>query len=135
MKIFLSILIACSLLASCATTNVKPMYYWNPTVKVKNKNDKTALVSTSYVNTLWALKKTPTDDSKKAYANQLLYIIEASNNNNANVPPGVYAEYGYILLLGGQKDESLKYFKLEQQLYPLSNAYIQKIITKIENNK
>lgn len=48
------------------------------------------------------------------------------------VPPGLYAEYGYLLYKTGKKDEGLSFLRQEIKLYPESERYISRIIKQIE---
>ena len=48
------------------------------------------------------------------------------------MPPGLYAEYGFLLYKTGKKEEGLNYMKQEKALYPESDAYISRIIKQLE---
>ncbi len=48
------------------------------------------------------------------------------------VPPGLYAEYGYLLYKTGKKDEGLTFLKQEITAYPESEKYISRIIKQLE---
>lgn len=48
------------------------------------------------------------------------------------MPPGMYAEYGYLLYKTGKKDEGLAFLKKEVELYPESDTYISRIIKQLE---
>lgn len=99
-------------LVGCATTQNRPEYVWN-----------------NYSSSLYNTKKASTDGSLKNHKELLLSIMEESKTKNRRVPPGVYCEYGYILLKGGNKEEALKYFDLEEQTYPESKVFIQNLKT------
>lgn len=49
---------------------------------------------------------------------------------SGKIPPGIYAEYGYVLYEKGNFPEAIKYFKKEQDKWPESNI----IMTKMINN-
>jgi hypothetical protein len=49
---------------------------------------------------------------------------------SGKVPPGIYAEYGYVLYEQGNFPEAIEYFKKEQAKWPESNV----IMTKMINN-
>lgn len=98
-----------ALLAGCASQN-RPRYVWK-----------------DYSSSLYYIKKTPTEESLKYHKNLLLAIIEESKSSNVRVPPGVYCEYGYILLKEGKKQEAFGYFDLEEQTYPESKVFIQNL--------
>jgi hypothetical protein len=105
------ILISTSLIG-CATTQNRPEYVWK-----------------GYSSSLYGSKKTPTDESLKNHKELLLSIMEESKTKNYRVPPGVYCEYGYILLKEGKKEDALKYFDLEEQTYPESRVFIHNLKT------
>lgn len=88
----------------------KPLYYWG-----------------NYSNTLYKYKKTPNDSNLQKHKEELVKIIKKSRELGINVPPGVSAEYGFILLKTGSKEEAIKYFDLEQQTYPESKTFMEKL--------
>ena len=47
-------------------------------------------------------------------------------------PPGICAEYGYMLYVAGKQEDGLKFLKQEIQLYPESEKYISRIIKQLE---
>ena len=96
----------------------KPTYYWE-----------------NYSSSLYKLKKTPNDENLQKHKETLVKIIEKSNKNNSRVPPGVYCEYGYILLKEGKTEEGLKYFSMEEQTYPESKIFIQRLKAKVVKEK
>jgi hypothetical protein len=48
------------------------------------------------------------------------------------VPPGVNAEYGYLLYKAGKKEEGLALLKAEIKAYPESETFISRIIKQLE---
>jgi len=63
----------------------------------------------------------------------LLLIMKNSENKNLRVPPGVYCEYGFLLLKEGKTDEALSYFNLEEKTYPESGILIRNIKSIAKN--
>ena len=47
-------------------------------------------------------------------------------------PPGMYAEYGYMLYRTGKKEEGIRMMKEEINWYPESEKYISRIIKQLE---
>jgi hypothetical protein len=86
------------------------MYYWG-----------------DYSNTLYHLKKTPSDESVLKHQQALEKIIEESKTRNLVVPPGVYAELGYIYLRQNKNQIAIQYFKMEKQIYPESALLMQRL--------
>lgn len=48
------------------------------------------------------------------------------------VPPGVNAEYGFLLYKAGKKEEGLALLKAEKDAYPESEKFISRIINQLE---
>lgn len=48
------------------------------------------------------------------------------------VPPGVNAEYGYLLYKAGKKKEGLALLRAEIKAYPESEKFISRIINQLE---
>jgi hypothetical protein len=109
-KICLSIIITVfSLLIGCATSN-KQLYSWG-----------------DYPYTLYNYKKYPCEETLQQHKEVLLHIIESSEKNGLKVPPGVFCEYGYILLKEGNEVEALQYFAMEEKAYPESKVFIERL--------
>lgn len=45
------------------------------------------------------------------------------------VPPGLYAEYGYLLMAKGRRDEAIVYFNKEKSAWPESTVLMEKLIS------
>lgn len=73
-----------------------------------------------------------TDELKVKMMDQYLKLIQKQKGSRKVVPPGLYAEYGYALYMGGKKEEGLSYLKQETKLYPESESYISRIIKQLE---
>lgn len=73
-----------------------------------------------------------TDELKVKMMDQYLKLIQKQKGSRKVVPPGLYAEYGYALYMGGKKEEGLSYLKQEIKLYPESESYISRIIKQLE---
>lgn len=56
--------------------------------------------------------------------------IMEKGEDSGKIPPGIYAEYGYVLYEKGNFSEAINYFKKEQDKWPESNV----IMTKMINN-
>lgn len=98
-----------ALLTGCVSQN-GPQYVWK-----------------DYSSSLYYIKKTPSEEGFKYHKDLLLTIIEESKTSNVRVPPGVYCEYGYVLLKEGKRQEAFGYFDLEEQTYPESRVFIRNL--------
>lgn len=69
-----------------------------------------------------------------ALSEQLLQAIETGG---ARVPPGMYAEYGTLLLQQGKTEEAVVYYRKEKELWPesehLMDAMINNLTSKANN--
>lgn len=104
-------------MAGCVTAQ-KPMYYWE-----------------DYCETLYKYKKSASDEDLKAHRTSLENIIAKSKENSARVPPGVYCEYGCMLVKEGRVEEGLQNISLEEQNYPESHVFIERLRAGIEGKK
>ena len=110
---FVLLLCVCYFFIGCASQ--KAMYYWG-----------------TYSNSLYDYKKFPNDENIAKYKGTLLNIIAESHERGLRVPPGVYCEYGYILMQEGSNKKAAKYFELEEQTYPESKVFIQKLKAQLD---
>ena len=58
-------------------------------------------------------------------------VIEKQKGVRKVVPPGVNAEYGYLLYKAGKKDEGLALLRAEITAYPESEKFISRIIKQL----
>lgn len=61
--------------------------------------------------------------------------ITAAEQHQRRVPPGVYADYGFLLYTRGDKARAIAYFQKERTLYPESTALMNKLIEKIQQQE
>ena len=114
-KLLILILLSLSYFAfGCATGN-KQMYYWG-----------------NYSSSLYKYKKAPNNETLDAHKQALVKIIEESKKEDMRVPPGVYCEYGYILMQEGKNTDAVNYFDLEEQTYPESKTFTQTLRAKFD---
>ncbi len=96
-------------LASCTTQ--KPLYSW----------DKYEITSYNYLKNS---DEKSTQELIETYQN----IIEKQKGTRGVVPPGVYADYGFILLQNNKSEEGKAMLLKEVALYPESKIFIDRII-------
>lgn len=107
-SIFISFLLFVFLfLIGCAS---QKQYYWG-----------------DYSNTLYAYRKNASDENLLKHKATLENIIQESADRNLRVPPGVYAELGYIYLRQNNNDTAIKYFDLEAKTYPESKLFMERL--------
>ena len=85
-----------------------------------------------YSKTLYCVSKDNNAEARTNHQQQLEEIISESKTNNLPVPPGIYAELGYINLRYGKSKEAIKLFQMETALYPESKPFMDRLINKAE---
>lgn len=100
-------------ISSCSTTDT--MYSWY-----------------NYEDITYQYSKKRTDELKVKVLEQYQKLTEKQKGSRKVVPPGLYAEYGYMLYMTGKQEEGLKFLKEEIKLYPESEKYISRIIKQLE---
>lgn len=106
-----SLLLACALaatLSGCATTG-RDNYDWG-----------------KYDPAMFAYYKDPTKEADFEAA--LLAIIQPAGSRHGVVPPGIYAEYGYLRLQQGKPAEAINFFREEEAHWPESQVFMERII-------
>jgi hypothetical protein len=106
------LILAVFFLASCKPT--RPLFYWG-----------------NYSDAYYKYIKKADDKATERYKTSIVNIIEKSKEWEIKVPPGIYAEYGYLFLQEGNKDEARKYFNLEMETYPESRIFMTKIMSNL----
>ncbi len=151
MKRLSAVLFAIIALSSCGTTN---LYYWGDGQNINMAN------TSKYESRLYDFYNKQTPDS---YC-ELLCVYENMTSHPSGsrgvVPPGICAEYGYLLLkeggaemfannasnrqmkaMGGNispdgfREKAMEMFKMEMELYPESRTFIAPIIERLGGNK
>lgn len=100
-------------MSSCITT--QSLYSWH-----------------DYEDATYQYSKKHTEDLKLKVLEEYKNVIESQNGVRGIVPPGMYAEYGYMLYKTGKKEEGIKFMEKEINLYPESEKYISRIIKQLE---
>ncbi len=79
----------------------------------------------NYEDKLYKYYKNPAEMGKMA---ESLAIIIEKGEVDGRVPPGIYAEYGYLLLITGKSGEAITYFEKEKMRWPESSILMDKMI-------
>ena len=106
-------IIAFLCVTSCTTQ--KPLYTW----------DKYYLTSYNYL-------KNSNEKSAEALIKTYENIINKQKGSRQTVPPGIYADYGMVLLQTNRVEEGKKMLQMEIALYPESAIFIGRILKMIE---
>ena len=69
------------------------------------------------------------DPTKVGDLNETLEaIIKSADTTQSRVPPGIYAEYGYLQMQQGKSKEAIDLFKQERALWPESKVFMDRMI-------
>lgn len=113
MKKTIIISIIVLLMTSCATQ--QPLYTWG-----------------NYANTSYNYLKNSDENSTQQLILTYKTIIEKQKGTRGVVPPGIYADYGFILLQANKTEEGKAMLLEEIALYPESKVFIDRILKMTE---
>jgi len=113
-KVLLLSLSAIALLIS-GCSGKKPMYEYS-----------------NYSESYYQLKQTGDAESTAQWKTSLEDSIEKSNALAIRVPPGIYANLGYLYLKVNDTQKAIAFFKMEKALYPESGVFMNNLIKKAE---
>lgn len=84
----------------------------------------------NYDSYVYSYVKSPNDESLNALMKECDALI--SNCGTRNVPPpGLCADYGFLLLKNGKIEEGKAMLKKEIELYPESKVFIERTLKRI----
>lgn len=63
-----------------------------------------------------------------AFEAELLSLIDQTDMDGKRLPPGIYAEYGYLQMNKGTSETAIKFFTLEKQNWPESQLLMDTMI-------
>lgn len=113
MKKILYLSLTVLLLASCDAP--KPLYTWS-----------------KYETTSYNYVKNSNEKSTKILIEDYQKIIDKQKGSRGVVPPGVYADYGFVLIQSNRMEEGKVMLQKEIELYPESKMFIDKIFKMIQ---
>ncbi len=113
MKKILAFTLISFLIASCTTT--KALYNWK-----------------GYDDAVYSYTKNGTEQSVDDLIKIYTKLIEKSGGTRQVPPPGVYADYGYLLIKKGEIEKGKELLVKETILYPESKLFIDRILKKFE---
>ncbi len=88
-----------------------------------------------YEDSLYARQKDASESGQAEAFKMLEVMIQEADAKNYRAPPGVYADYGYLLFKQGKPDQAIIYFRKEAVLYKESKYLMDSIISRIEQRK
>ena len=81
-----------------------------------------------YSNTLYMNEKFHDEESLLEHKQELEQIISESENRKMSVPPGIYAELGFLNLKSNNTKEAIMLFQTEAKIYPESRFLMDRLI-------
>ena len=111
MKTVFIVIFIISFLSGCQTT--KPMYEYE-----------------NYAESFYSMKKEGGAETAAEWKASLENIIEKSKAKAVRVPPGVYANLGYIHLKANNNQGAITFFEQEKQIYPEAAKFMDNLIKK-----
>ena len=85
-----------------------------------------------YYNTSYKSLKFGDEKSMENLISTYQQIIKKQEGTRNTVPPGIYADYGFILLQTGETNEGIAMLNKEISLYPESKVFIDRILKIFE---
>jgi hypothetical protein len=107
------LLLPALLLVSCSSQ--KPLYTWS-----------------NYNQTSYNYLKNSDEKSTQQLIETYDKIIEKQKGARANVPPGLYADYGFLLLQTNRTEQGKAMLQKEIALYPESKVFVDRILKMLE---
>jgi len=83
-------------------------------------------------NATYTYTKRNTEETLTKAMAQYEKVINKQQGLRKTVPPGVNAEYGYLLCKAGKKKEGIALLRAEIAAYPESEKFISRIIQQLE---
>jgi hypothetical protein len=65
----------------------------------------------------------------------LLETIRTAEQQHLRVPPGAYADCGFLLFRRGDRAGAISYFEKERLLFPESSAFMTKLIERVKQKE
>lgn len=113
MKQLTTLFLLITFVSGCSTVT-EAGYYWG-----------------DYSSTLYALTKSPSEKTRLAHEEQLQKIIEYSLERGLKVPPGIYAELGYVNSKRGNAESAAAYYSAEIESYPESKHFLERVMAMV----
>jgi hypothetical protein len=85
-----------------------------------------------YDNAVYAYTKTTDEKSVENLMEVYRKLIDNSGGTRRTPPPGVCADYGFLLIQSGKTEEGKALLVKETALYPESKKFIDRILARFE---
>lgn len=116
-KTSLSLITILFLISSCGAPST--LYTWGNKKKY------------NYHNASYNYLKVSDEKSINALKASYINIIEKQRGTRNTVPPGIYADYGFLLVSIDETEKGIQMLKQEMVLYPESKVFITRILNML----
>lgn len=113
--ILLKSIILCGLGLLCASCKSTQLYNWH-----------------NYQDNYYSYVKNADDKSLFALIKTYERILNKQDKVRGVVPPGIYADYGWLLANSGKLSEAKEMFAKELELYPESEIFVKSLLKRLE---
>ncbi|UZP65967.1 DUF4810 domain-containing protein [Desulfovibrio mangrovi] len=79
----------------------------------------------NYSDTYYGIAKNDCEATQIKHKAELERIMDVAAKKNLEVPPGIYAEYGFLLFKSGKAADSMQWYAKEKALYPESAVFVE----------
>ena len=86
----------------------------------------------TYQKSLYSYYKNPA--TAPDFVASLQQTINGAEHSHSVVPPGIYAEYGYLMQQEGNREEAIAAFHKEETQWPESKPFMDRMIQVASNN-
>jgi hypothetical protein len=88
-----------------------------------------------YEDSLHARVSDASPEGRQKAFRMLEQTIQSAEQSGQRVPPGVYADYGYLLYRSNRLDEAVSYFRKEADVYPEARPLMDAVISRIDQRR
>ena len=86
----------------------------------------------NYEQTAYAVAQNPTPERLRALGMVYEKLITQPEGLRKMPPPGLCAEYGYLLAKQGDTERGVKLLEKEAELYPESAVFVRRLIKQLK---
>lgn len=116
---FIPVITAAAMISGCVSQPAKPLYNYG-----------------NYSDSYYAYKKNMTPETTLALQNSMEKVIsETELSQSGRVPPGMYANLGYLYIKAGKPNDAIANFTKEKSIYPEATFFMDRIINKIQETE
>ncbi len=113
-KNLIFLFVAVSLFVGCATSKPE-LYSWQ-----------------GYEASTYTYLKNADEEALEALILSYEKIIKEQKGTRKVAPPGIYADYGFILIQNGENEKGQEMLQKEIETYPESRIFIERILKMLE---